>query len=111
MIICYTVLEIWCVPDVIIFHFWAFFALSPPNRPKNQNLTKMKKYQEISSFYTSVPKIMIICYTVPEIWRVTDALLPFYLPSSPENQNLKKVKKNPLDISSFYIYVPNIMIR
>ena len=27
---------------------------------------------EISSFYTSVPKIMIICYTVTEIWCVAD---------------------------------------
>ena len=40
---------------------------------KNQNFEKMKKnktkkkHQEISSFYTIVPKIMIRCYTVPEI--------------------------------------------
>ena len=30
MIIGYTVAEIWCVPDVIIFHFDLFFTLSPP---------------------------------------------------------------------------------
>ena len=44
MIICYTVPEIWCVTDVIfIFHFGLFYAVLPPNRPKNQNLKKMKK--------------------------------------------------------------------
>ena len=31
----------------------------------------MKKCLEMSSFYTSVTKIMIICYTVLEIWWVT----------------------------------------
>ena len=41
-IICSTVLEIWCMMDVIIFHFGLFFALSfplPPtsNCPKNLN--------------------------------------------------------------------------
>ena len=29
------------------------------------------------SFYTSVPKIMI-CYTVPEIWCVTDVIAIFH---------------------------------
>ena len=32
---------------------------------------------EISSFYTSVPEIMIICYTVPKIWCVTDVTAVF----------------------------------
>ena len=30
---------------------------------------------EISSFYKSVTKIMIICYTVPEMWCVTDVII------------------------------------
>ena len=76
-------------------HFRLLFALLPPNSPKNQNLKKMKKHLEISSVYTSVPKIMIICYTVPYIWHVTDLIvffilgyfLPFYLPSSPKNHD------------------------
>ena len=29
--------------DVIIFHFGLFFALYPPNSPKNENFKKMKK--------------------------------------------------------------------
>ena len=44
MIIGYTVPEIWCVMDVIaVFHFGLFFALLPPNSPKNQNFKKMKE--------------------------------------------------------------------
>ena len=53
---------------------------------------------EISSFYTSVSKIMIICYT--QIWHVTDIIifhfglfLPFYQNNSPKNQNFKKMKE------------------
>ena len=34
----------------------------------------MKKHLDIS-FYISVPKIMIICCTVPEIWCVTDVII------------------------------------
>ena len=50
---------------VILGHFLPFY---PPNNPKNLNFEKMKKTLEISSFYKSVPKIMIIFYTAPEIW-------------------------------------------
>ena len=47
---------------------WAiFFALlSPPNSPKKIK-NKKKKHLEILSFNTSGPKIMIICFTDPEI--------------------------------------------
>ena len=38
--------------------------------------------------------------------------LPFYPASSPKNQNFTKMKKKKhLEISSFYIYVPKIIIR
>ena len=68
--------------------------------------TKMRKPLEISSFYTSVPKIMTICYTVPEIWQVTHVIFIFHFglffallsPNSPKDQNLKKMKKIPQDI-------------
>ena len=96
-------------------HFLPFYHR---NSPKNQNLKKWKKHLKILSFYNSIPKIMIICYTVAEIWQVTDVIvifhfglfLPFYPPNSTKNQNLKKWKK-PLGILSFYICVPKIMIR
>ena len=38
----------------------------------------MKKSLEISSFYTSAPKLMIICYTVHKIWCVTDVIVIFH---------------------------------
>ena len=35
-------------------------------------------FVEISSFYKSVPKIMIICYTAPEIWYMKDVIFVFH---------------------------------
>ena len=64
--------------DRCTFCFGQFFAflLAPPDNPKNQNFKKMKKKPlEISSFNTSVPKIMIKCFTVPEICCATDGWL------------------------------------
>ena len=47
------------------FSFWAIFCLfTPLTTQKIKILKKWKKHLEISSFETSVPKIMIICYTV-----------------------------------------------
>ena len=67
----FTVPEIWHLSDVIaIFHFGLFFALLPPKEIKISK--NWKQILEISSFYKSVPKIMILCYTVPEIWHVTN---------------------------------------
>ena len=61
------------------FSFWAIFCTFTPNSPKNQYLKKKeKKHQEILSFHTNVPKIMIICYTVPEMWCVTDVIVTFH---------------------------------
>ena len=81
MIICYTVPEIWCMTDVIVvFHFELLFTFHPTNSPKNINFKKMKKKKslEILSFYSSVQKIMIITYTVPEIWQVMDVIVVFH---------------------------------
>ena len=83
MIICYNAPEIghMAVAIVIFYFFWLFLALYPippppplrPNSLKNKKFKKMKKkkYLEIS-FYISVPKILIICCNVPEIWCMTD---------------------------------------
>ena len=79
MIIGYTVSEIWHVTDVIIFHFGLYFSLLPPNSPKNEKFKTIKKHLEISSFNKNVPKIMIICFTVPEVWHVTDGIVAFNL--------------------------------
>ena len=43
-IICYTVPGIWhMTKGIFIFHFGLFFALLPPNSPKNQNQKKKKR--------------------------------------------------------------------
>ena len=98
----------------------------PRNSPKNQqNLKNMKKnHLEISSFYTSVPKIMIICYPVLEIWRVTDVIVFFFHfglffalyrplpppPNSQKNQNFEKMKKTLGGIIILHM-TPKIIIR
>ena len=58
----------------IFCHLGTFFALLQ----KIKIFKNWKKGLEISSFYTSVPKIKIICYTVPEIWRITNLTAIFH---------------------------------
>ena len=104
--------------------FWTFTPhLTPPHltpsHPATQKvkiLKKRKKRLEISPFYTSVPHVMIICCTVPEIQRVTDGIFIFHFglffallpPNDPKTQNLKKFKKR-LEIT-FYTCLPkNVM--
>ena len=88
---------------------------------KTTTTTTKKKRLDISLFYTIVPKIMIIYHTVPEIWHGTDVIfifhfglfLPFYTPTSPpqpEQPEKSKLKKKPLESSSFYTCVPKILI-
>ena len=97
MIRWYTVPEIWCVRDVIVIsHFGLFFY--PPKSQKK--MKKWKKCLEISSFYICAPKIMIICYTIPEICCVSDVIIfhfgPFFallLPYQPEKSKFWKNEK------------------
>ena len=90
--------------------FGQFFAFLPPKNLKVNILKKWKKHLEVSSFYTSVPKIMIIWYTVPEIWHMTDVIilcyfLPFYPHNSLKNENFKKNEKKPWRYHNFtYVY-------
>ena len=120
MIICFTVPEIWCVTDVVVFFFILgdIFPFYPLTAHKMKISKKMKKILEIS-FYTSVPKIMIICYTVPEIWHVTHVIFIFhsglfftlFTPLRAHKIKISKKVKKGLEISSFYPFVPTIMIR
>ena len=65
--------------EQIFCHFGPFFALLPHKILKNQNFEKLKKkVLEISSFYTSVPRIMIIFLRFPKIWHVTDVSVIFH---------------------------------
>ena len=67
---------------------------------------QLKEPLEIPSFHTILPKIMIIGYTVPEIWHVTDVIVIFHFavfffpftPNSLKNENFKKIKKTLGDI-------------
>ena len=91
------------------FSFWAIFCPFSSLTARKINISKnWKRYLEIYSFYTIVPKIMILCYTVPEIWRMTDVIVIFhfrlFFPSPPppsppppshnrlNNENFKKRK-------------------
>ena len=80
--------------------FWTILCPFTPLTQKIEVLKKWKKKLEISSFYKSVPKIMIICFTAPEIWCMTNAIIfhfglffPFYPNNSSNNQNLTKNEK------------------
>ena len=93
---------------VILGHFLPFY---PPKSPKKENIKKKwNTHLEISSFYTSARKTMVIGYTVPEIWHMTDVIVIFildytflfYPPNSPKNENFKKMKKTPGDIIILY---------
>ena len=58
------------------FSFWTIFCpFTSATAWKMKISKKMKKILEISSFYKSVQKTMIICYTALEIWRVTDVIV------------------------------------
>ena len=66
--------KLYCFWDMVCdgcncsFSFWAIFCPFTPLTARKMKISKKrKKNEEISSFYTSVPKIMIICYIVPEI--------------------------------------------
>ena len=80
--------------------FWAIFCpFTLLTTQKVKTLKKWKEHLEISSFYTSETKIIIIRYTVPEIRHVTDVtvifhlgyFLPFY--SCNSQTKIKKMKK------------------
>ena len=91
------------------FSFWTIFLpFYPTNSPKIKIWKKWKELLEISSFYTSVPKIMIIYYTVPEIWHMADVVFIFHFglffplffsypphppPSPPQPKKIKIKKK------------------
>ena len=88
------------------FLFWTIFCLFTPLTAKKMKTSKKKKKKkknlkkclEISSPHTSVPKIMIICSTVPEIWCVTDIIVFFsfwaiFCPFTPITAQKMKISK------------------
>ena len=58
--------------------FWAIFCpFITLTAPKIKLSKKWIYCLEISSFNTSVPKIMIICFTVPELWYMNNVIVTF----------------------------------
>ena len=58
--------------------FWTIFCpFTPLTTQKNKIFKKWEKHLELSSFYPGVPKIMIICYNIPEIQCVADVIFIF----------------------------------
>ena len=127
----YMVPEISIVTERFFYHLEQFFAILPPPPPtpphtpppltarKMKISKKWKQHLAISSFYTSAPKLMIIGYTVLEMWHGTDMIvvfilgnfLPFYPPppNTQKNENFKKIKKNPRDIIILHKSIPKLM--
>ena len=76
--------------------FWTVFCpIVPLTTRKIKILKKWKKGLQIPSFYTWVPKIMIICLTVPEIQHVPYVIFFFsfwaiFCPSSNPKQTQSK---------------------
>ena len=101
----------WTEFFAILNHFLLFYPLKTG---KIKILKKWKKYLEIS-FYTNMPKIMIICYTVPEIWYIRHVILIFYLglffvllpPNDRKNQNFQKIWKRHGDIIVLHMCTKN----
>ena len=61
------------------FSFWTMlFPFNPLTTTKMKNSKQSKKGLAIS-YYTSVSKTMIICYTVPELSNVLDVIVIFTL--------------------------------
>ena len=93
------------------FLFWVFILLPVLQSKKRKfqesnNNNNNKKILGISSFYTIIPKILIICYTVFEVWYLMNVIAIFrfglcfaLLPSnSSKNKKFQKNVKKPGDI-------------
>ena len=97
------------------FSFWAIFCPLPPWQPEKWKFQKNKKKPpklEISSFYKSVPEIIIIWYTVPEMRCVTDVIVIFRFgllfvvlpPLQPKNLKFQKNEENGWRYHITYVY-------
>ena len=70
--------EMWSATDKMFLSSWANFCPFTPLTAKKWEYQKWKKPFEISSFYTSLLKIMIIFDIVPEIWLMLDVIFIFH---------------------------------
>ena len=71
----YRFWDIECDRQNVLVILDCFLPFYPLTTRKVKILKNWKKHPEISSFYNSVPTIMTICYTGPEIWCMTDVII------------------------------------
>ena len=85
------------------FSFWAISCHFTSLAAQKVKISRQwKKLLEILSFYASVPKIMIICFTVIEIWLMTHLIVVFHFeqffsllfPLIPQKKKFQTNKKN-----------------
>ena len=98
--------------------FWTIFCSFTPLTTRKIKILKNWSVIHLETpIHTSVPKIMIICYAVWDMVHDRCNYFSFWVIFCPFNpltaQKLKIFKKwkKCLEISSFYICVPKIMIR
>ena len=91
-----------CNRQIFLVIFCYFLPFYPSNSPKNENIKKMK----ITPGYA--PKLMIIYYTVFEIWQVTDVIVVFHFgqffsfyPLTAQKINISKKWKKHLEVHHF----------
>ena len=87
-----------------------FFALLPPPLPpltaQKMKISKQwKKCPEISSFYKSLPKIITICSTLPEIGHMTHTSSPL---TAKKKKKIEKMKKTPGHIIILKLWLNNV---
>ena len=116
---------IWCmVPetpratDRIFCHFGPIFHFYSATTQKFKILKKWKntrRYYHLTQVYHKQQSydVWFLRYGA---WQtkclvILDSFLPFYSPFKTKNRNFQKLEKKQLEISSFYIHVPKIMIR
>ena len=81
------------------FPFWTICSPFTWLAAEKVKISKQwKQHLEISSFYTSVPKIMIICYAILEIWHMTHVIVVFhfgqyFFPFTPLTAQRSKLSK------------------
>ena len=64
--------EIWTVADRIFCHLDHFVPVYPPNNLKIKKKKMKNEKSTISLLYNGVPKTIVICYTVSDVWRIVD---------------------------------------
>ena len=80
----------------------------PPLTAQKMKISKQwKKCPEISSFYKSLPKIITICSTLPEIGHMTHTSSPLTAKKK-KKKKIEKMKKTPGHIIILKLWLNNV---